>query len=345
MRPATPCPAQTVDFAGDDGQSIGPVTYNADDGVYEATVTSTTRVGDAHITATSGALHDTATLAQAVGDPATVDVALDKTAVDANDTDTFTATATVKDSAGHPVKGAIVDFTAEGAMGAGPVSDHGDGTYSATITADTEAGHWKVTATSGTASGDAYIDVRPTAPTNLRFDLRPGHGHGGRDGLRCRDRAPRGHERQLRARPHGHDPRGRPRGRHRGRQRRRLLHAGRRVDDARRRPRLHRDERRPVRRRDAPPDRRPDRARHRRARPGHDRRRRPRAHDRHGHGDRRQRQPGHPRGRHDHGGRSPGGQRHRQPRRHVQRRRSTPPAPRAPTRSRRPPPACPARRR
>ena len=128
--------------ASDPAVKIGPVTSHAD-GTYTATVTSSTTVGPVTITATDGSvapLIPTAqgTLTQRLGSPLAPGVTLSPSSILANGSSTTTVTATVKDAQGRAIAGDhMVISTSDGAVKIGAITDHGDGTYTATLTSST----------------------------------------------------------------------------------------------------------------------------------------------------------------------------------------------------------------
>jgi len=65
--------------------------------------------------------------------------------------------ATVQDAYGNPKPGDTVTFRASGGASIGPVTDNGNGTYSATVTASTNPGSEIITATDGSVSGQATL--------------------------------------------------------------------------------------------------------------------------------------------------------------------------------------------
>lgn len=107
----------------------------------------------------------------AAGPAANLTVSLNPSAIVANGTSTSTATATVTDFTSVPVPGDTVMFSASDAgIHFGPVTDHGDGTYSTTLTGSTTAGSPTITATDASGlqpSGQAILMQTPTSTTSL----------------------------------------------------------------------------------------------------------------------------------------------------------------------------------
>ncbi len=165
---------QRISFASSDrGDVIGRVIAHAN-GVYTATVRSSTTVGTARITATDSSstppLSAHATLTQTVGPAKVVAVSLSPVSIPADGSSTTNATATVTDAAGHRLPGQAVRFSSTD-LGEriGRAVSHGAGTYSATITSSTTAGAPTVTATDTTVrpnvSGRATLTQTPNPST------------------------------------------------------------------------------------------------------------------------------------------------------------------------------------
>jgi adhesin/invasin len=148
---------QTVVFATDGHVTFGPVLDHLD-GTYTSTITSSTTVGVEHISATAGGKTSSNTAALTVsGLAATVSLApLSPSTIRANGTSMSTATATVKDASGLCVGGDTVTFASSPSAPTGPTpgptTDHGDGTYSATLVSSTTPGQYSITATDASAS-------------------------------------------------------------------------------------------------------------------------------------------------------------------------------------------------
>ena len=135
----------------DTGEKIGAVTDHGD-GTYTATVTASKTVGTATITATdtsvSPGLSGTAKLVQTAGPATAPAVTLSPASIIANGTATSAATAKVTDAQGRALAGQHVAFSStDPGEKISAVTDHGDGTYTATITASTTAGSPTITAT------------------------------------------------------------------------------------------------------------------------------------------------------------------------------------------------------
>ena len=92
-------------------------------------------------------------LIQTVGPAAGVSVALSPGSIVANGSSQSAATATVRDAQGRPISGDHVSFfSSDGSEKFGSVIDHGDGTYTATITSSTVASYPTITATDSSVS-------------------------------------------------------------------------------------------------------------------------------------------------------------------------------------------------
>jgi invasin-like protein len=124
------------------------------------------------VEALSGSSAYTLTASYPTSAPPGVSVALTPPSITADGTSTSLATATVNGQDGQPAIGATVDFTSsDPGETIGPVTDNGDGTYSATITASTTAGFATITATdesaSPTMSGQATLTQVSNAPPQI----------------------------------------------------------------------------------------------------------------------------------------------------------------------------------
>ncbi|MDR9372337.1 invasin domain 3-containing protein, partial [Conexibacter sp. JD483] len=164
-------PGETVSIVSDGLQTVGAVADNGD-GSYDATVTATARSGSATIRATVGAISDSATLTQTPGAPAQVVLALDDDTLVANGTAATTATTTVTDAHGNGVPGEEVWITSAAGPAVGAVSDHADGTYTATVTASTGAGAFEIGAATGALDADPVTLRQVAGPaTELALTL------------------------------------------------------------------------------------------------------------------------------------------------------------------------------
>jgi hypothetical protein len=165
-----PVSGDSVAFTSSGSQSIGSATAGSSLGTYQATITSSTTVGQYKITATdssvSPSVSGTAPLTQTVGPAALVSVALGPESAVGDGTFTSTATATVTDAFGNPVSGDSVAFTSSGGQSIGPVNaGSSPGAYQTTVTSTT-AGSFTITATdssvSPSVSGTAtYFESQP----------------------------------------------------------------------------------------------------------------------------------------------------------------------------------------
>jgi hypothetical protein len=101
---------------------------------------------------------------------AQVSVTLARAALLAGGTDSTTVTAQVTDSAAHPAPGLTVRFEPSGGQGVGAVTDHGDGSYTATLTSSANAGSFTLAARALAAVGhasfvqnDSQVSVSPSS--------------------------------------------------------------------------------------------------------------------------------------------------------------------------------------
>src|SRR5205085_2397733 len=109
------------------------------------------------ITGHEGLITATATLHEHAGAAAHLSLSLTPDTITANGVATSTATATVTDAFSNPVAGDTVTFTTSGDVTFGSTTDHGDGTYTATITASTTAGDETITGHDGLITGTATL--------------------------------------------------------------------------------------------------------------------------------------------------------------------------------------------
>ncbi len=161
--------AGTVVLAASLG-SLGDVTDHGD-GTYTATFTAGTTTGTATITGTlnGDAIADTAHIELRLPTPSatTTTLTADSASMVADGQSTTRVLVTVRDVYGNPVgasAGTVILATSLGSLG--DITDHGDGTYTATFTAGTIAGSVTITGTlNGEAIADsAHIELRPSTP-------------------------------------------------------------------------------------------------------------------------------------------------------------------------------------
>ncbi len=158
--------AGTVALAASLG-SLGAVTDHGD-GTYTATFTAGTTAGATTISGTlnGDAIADTARVELRPSTPSATTTTLDadSASLAADGQSTTRVLVTVRDANGNPVGASAGTVALAASLGSlGAVTDHGDGTYTATFTAGTIAG----TATiAGTLNGDAIADT-------ARIELRP----------------------------------------------------------------------------------------------------------------------------------------------------------------------------
>ncbi|MBC9936046.1 MULTISPECIES: invasin domain 3-containing protein [unclassified Leucobacter] len=110
--------------------------------------------------------------------PATgMSLALSQSSVVADGASTFTATATMRDSEARPVTGETVIFSStDAAQQIGATTDHGDGTYSASITPSTTVGNVTVIASSGALAATRTMVQTVGPPASVVFLNAPVSG-------------------------------------------------------------------------------------------------------------------------------------------------------------------------
>lgn len=137
----------------------------------EVTVTATNDGGSAQGTGGPTAV--------VMGHAQRLTAAVDPQSVPANGTAMATVTAGVSDSNGNPVSAEPVGFSAsDPGVTIGAVTDHGDGTYSATLTSSTTAGAVTLTAHDGSLSAATTLTQTAGTPgaTSAPPLTSPGHG-------------------------------------------------------------------------------------------------------------------------------------------------------------------------
>jgi alpha-tubulin suppressor-like RCC1 family protein len=175
-------PLQRVLFSSSDsGHAFSAITDHGD-GTYTATVTSSTTLGSATITARDASIYPavvgTATLVQTAGPASSISLSLSPNSVTANGSAQSTATATVTDAQGHPISGDSVQITSsESQSVTGVTAGANPGTYVATITSTVTAGSAAVTAKDSSVD-PAISDTRTLtqvagAATNVVVSLSP----------------------------------------------------------------------------------------------------------------------------------------------------------------------------
>lgn len=105
------------------------------------------------------------------GDPASIALTLGQSTLVADGSSTTTARAVVADANGYAVPGRVVTFSSTGAQQIGATTDHGDGSYSATVTTSRTAGTATISATIGALSDGATLTQRPGAAANVALTL------------------------------------------------------------------------------------------------------------------------------------------------------------------------------
>ena len=159
------------------GNDLGDLTASTTftifpDGSCAGASCGATTAGPHTVTGTNGAATDSAGLQVVPDTAAGVTVTVDPASLRADGSATATATATVADPYGNRRAGDTVTITSSGDVAIGAVTDNGDGTYSATITASVTPGDETITAADGDASGtavlheDASISVASVGPAS-----------------------------------------------------------------------------------------------------------------------------------------------------------------------------------
>ena len=188
-----PVTGDTVTLASSDAASpdkvkIGLLTDNKD-GTYTATITSSSTPGPVTITATDTLtpanvtpvmnLTAQATLNLTTGSAAHVGVTLSPSSILANGSSTSTATARITDIQNRPLatEPQVSFASSDSGEKISPVTNNGDGTYSATITSSTTVGAPMITAKDSTnspsASGQATLTQTAGPATSVHVIVSP----------------------------------------------------------------------------------------------------------------------------------------------------------------------------
>lgn len=169
---------QNVSFSTDGDVTFGAVTDH-NNGTYTATVTSSQTADSEEITAAVGSVHGSATLTETeVPEASAITLSLSPGTIPADDgTTSTTATATVYDQFNQTMTGQTVTFTKDSSPVAGPVTDHGDGTYTVAVPSASTAGNKTITAAIGSVSDSATLveteGVQPSVVTSVTVSLNP----------------------------------------------------------------------------------------------------------------------------------------------------------------------------
>ncbi len=162
-----PVPGDTVTFTSSDpGQKINPSPAKDNgDGTYTATITSSGTPGQSTITATDSSVSPNRTgMSTLTQTTAGVSVGLNPSSLPADGTSTTTATAVVTDFNGNAAPGHSVVFSSsDPQQKVGSTTDHGNGIYSATITASKTAGQSTITATDQTTGINGFATLTQNA--------------------------------------------------------------------------------------------------------------------------------------------------------------------------------------
>src|SRR5437588_387425 len=181
--------SDTVAFHTDGHVTFGP-TVNQGGGLYTATVKASTVADVEHLTAVDGTVTSpAATLTVTPGPAANLTLSLGKSTLTttANPADSTTATATVTDVHGNAVPHDPVAITTNGHAQMGSVVDHGDGTYTATVTAGAPGPETITAADAALKHADGSLkaaaapptEIRPPAPLTMTLHPSPSHTHPG----------------------------------------------------------------------------------------------------------------------------------------------------------------------
>ncbi|HVS44493.1 MAG TPA: invasin domain 3-containing protein [Candidatus Dormibacteraeota bacterium] len=177
--------SDTVAFHTDGHVTFGP-TVNQGGGLYTSTVTSSTVAGVEHLTAVDGSVSSPAvTLTVTPGPAYAMTLSLGKSTLSTSQSppDSTTATVTVTDVHGNAVPHDPVTITTNGHAQIGSVAGHGDGTYTATITAGAPGPETITAADANLKNADGSLKTATAPlteigpPTQLTLTLNPTHIH------------------------------------------------------------------------------------------------------------------------------------------------------------------------
>lgn len=151
--------------ATDPRVGFDPVHDNGD-GTYTVTVISSPTAHQVTVTVTDGNLTASQPLVQVHGPARRVGVSLASPVLTADSLSHTQATVTVADANGNPIPGdALVLGAGRAGVRFGAITDHGNGTYTATLTSSNTPGRVTIRATdisaSPTAAGTASLDQTP----------------------------------------------------------------------------------------------------------------------------------------------------------------------------------------
>lgn len=178
---AGPRSGETVELSSSDPEQRISAVTDEGDGNYSAVLTAGTTLGVAEVTARVPSVprqpSATTTVTQLAGPPAAVSAVLSDAAIVGDGTATTTSTVRVADAQGRPLTGESVSVTSTDAeQGIGAVTDHGDGSYSAVITASEQLGDSTILASAGapgaTVTGEATLTQIAGAPDRDRTTVR-----------------------------------------------------------------------------------------------------------------------------------------------------------------------------
>ncbi len=160
-------------------QILSPITDHGD-GTYTATLRTGDFAGDVPVESepiddpiSGGPTSGTAIVHILAGAPASVGFvgAGDLGPLVADGVSSETATFIVRDQYGNAIVGQSLTASADDGVTVGPISDNGDGTYSATMTAGTTVGDGTVTVQDGALTGTNTVELDPGPPADVTVVL------------------------------------------------------------------------------------------------------------------------------------------------------------------------------
>ena len=159
------------------GVTTASVTTGIDGTVALPRITANSTIGDWTLALASNALTGSNSMNNlAYGDPADIALTLAPPSITADGTSKSQATATVTDQFGNKIPDESVTITSNGSQQIGAVTNVGDGTYNAEITASSVAGQSVITATDNDArnpTGTATLTQTARPATTAELTLSP----------------------------------------------------------------------------------------------------------------------------------------------------------------------------
>jgi adhesin/invasin len=170
----------TIASGPSDGSLSGTTTRPAMGGIATFDNLSIQRVGSYALRAASGTLNqDTSAPFQITPGPpsgATSEITANPTSIDANESSTSTITVLLRDAFGNALTTGGANVAVSTTLGTlGPVTDNGNGTYSATLTSSTAAGTATISGTvnGATISDTASVDFTLVGAPTLVIQVQP----------------------------------------------------------------------------------------------------------------------------------------------------------------------------